>query len=67
MIIVVLVIVYEYIDVDQSAKTQFLDLIKLAFSTIKDINIEFEIAIYFIDPDSKDYKLKDSTSKEFIT
>jgi diguanylate cyclase (GGDEF)-like protein len=55
----------EFIDVDQSAKTQFLDLIELTFSTIKDINIEFEIGIYFIDPSSNDYILKDSTSKDF--
>ena len=56
---------HEYIDLDQNAKTQFLDLIKLAFTTIKDINIDFEIGIYFIDPDSKEYVLKDSTSKDF--
>jgi len=55
----------EFIDVDQSAKTQFLDLIELTFSTIKDINIEFEIGIYFIDASSNDYILKDSTSKDF--
>ena len=55
----------EIIHLNQSAKAQFKDLIELAFATIKDINIEFEIGIYFIDPDSKDYKLKDSTSKDF--
>ena len=56
---------HQFIDVDQNAKTQFLDLIELAFTTIKDINIEFEIGVYFIDPDSNDYILKDSTSKDF--
>ena len=55
----------EFIHLDHSAKDQFLDLIELTFSTIKDINIEFEIGIYFIDPDSKNYILKDSTSKRF--
>ena len=55
----------EFIDLKENAKTQFLDLIELAFTTIKDINIEFEIGIYFIDPDSKDYILKDSTSNDF--
>ena len=44
-------------------QNSILDLIELAFATIKDINIEFEIGIYFIDPDSNDYVLKDSTSK----
>ena len=39
-------------------------MIELAFTTIKDINIEFEIGVYFIDPDSK-IILKDSTSKDF--
>mgnify|MGYP001157173121 FL=1 len=58
---------HQFIDIDQSAKTQFLDLIELAFTTIKDINIEFEVGIYFIDPDSKDYILKDSTSKDFTS
>tara|TARA_Y100001970_G_scaffold203108_1_gene247246 strand:- start:4046 stop:5734 length:1689 start_codon:yes stop_codon:yes gene_type:complete len=56
---------HDFIDVDKSAKTQFSGLIELAFTTIKDINIDFEIAIYFIDPDSEDYILKDSTSKAF--
>ena len=56
---------HEFFDVSQNAKTQFLDLIELAFRIIKDINIEFEIGVYFIDPDSKDYILKDSTSKDF--
>ena len=56
---------HEFIDVDQIAKNQFFDLVELAFATIKDINIDFEIGIYFIDPDSNDYILKDSTSKEF--
>ena len=56
---------HEFINVNHNAKSQFLDLIELAFTTIKDINIEFEIGIYFIDPDSKDYILKDSTSKDF--
>jgi len=58
---------HDFFDVDQTAKTQFLGLIELAFTTIKDINIEFEIGIYFIDPDSKGYILKDSTSKDFST
>ena len=33
----------------------------------KDINIDFEPAIYFIEPDSKGYILKDSTSKQFVS
>ena len=59
-------VAYKSINIDNSAKTQFSDLIELTFTTIKDINIDFEPAIYFIDPDSKDYILKDSTSKHFI-
>jgi len=55
----------QFFDVEKSAKNQFLDLIELAFTTIKDINLEFEIGIYFIDPESNDYILKDSTSKDF--
>ena len=56
---------HEFFDVSQNAKTQFSDLIRLAFTVIKDINIEFEIGVYFIDPDSKAHILKDSTSKDF--
>ena len=58
---------YKLIDIDNSAKDQFSDLIDLTFSTIKDINIDFEPAIYFIEPDSKGYILKDSTSKQFVS
>ena len=58
---------YQLIDIDNSAKDQFSDLIDLAFTTIKDINIDFEPAIYFIEPDSKGYILKDSTSKQFAS
>ena len=56
---------HEFFDLDQAAKTQFLDLIELAFTMIKDINVEFEIGIYFVDPDSNDYILENSTSKDF--
>ena len=55
----------ESINFDISAKNQFLDLINLTFTFIKEINIEFESAIYFIDPDSNNYKLNDSTSNNF--
>ena len=58
---------YKLIDIDNSAKDQFSDLIDLTFTTIKDINIDFEPAIYFIEPDSKGYILKDSTSKQFVS
>ena len=58
---------YQLIDIDNSAKDQFSDLIDLAFTTIKDINIDFEPAIYFIDSDSKGFILKDSTSKQFVS
>jgi len=60
-------VTYQFIDIDNSAKTQFSDLIDLTFTTIKDINIDFEPAIYFIEPDSKGYILKDSTSKQFVS
>ena len=55
-------VAFKLIDIDNSVKDQFSDLIDLAFTTIKDINIDFEPAIYFIEPDSKGYILKDSTS-----
>lgn len=60
-------VTYKLIDIDNSAKAQFSDLIDLTFTTIKDINIDFEPAIYFIEPDSKGYILKDSTSKQFVS
>ena len=55
----------ELVNVDHSPKTQFSDLIRLVFTTIKDINVQFEIGMYFIDPSSKNFLLKDSTSKDF--
>jgi len=55
----------EMINFDNSAKNQFLDLIELIFDFIKDINIDYESAIYFIDPDSNNYKLNNSTSNNF--
>ncbi len=55
----------DLINFDNSAGNQFLDLIDLTFTFIKDINIEFESAIYFIDPNSNNYKLNDSTSNNF--
>ena len=56
---------YNSINLDNSADIHFSDLIELTFSSIKDINIDFESAIYFVDPDSNDYILKDSTSNNF--
>ena len=53
------------INFENSAKIQFADLVDLTFTFIKDINIEFESAIYFVDPDSNSYKLNDSTSINF--
>ena len=58
---------YQLIDIDNRVEDQFSDLIDLAFTTIKDINIDFEPAIYFIDSDSKGFILKDSTSKKFVS
>ena len=48
---------------------KYLLIILLSFNinVYADINIEFEVGIYFIDPDSKDYILKDSTSKDFTS
>ena len=56
---------YELLNSDNNADNQFSDLIDLTFAFIKDINIDFESAIYFIDPDSNNYKLRDSTSNYF--
>ena len=52
---------------DNSAKSQFSELIELSFTAIKDLNNNFEIAFYIIDPNSKEYILKNSTSEYFVS
>ena len=56
---------YQLLNFDNTVDTQFSDLIELTFTSIKDINVDFESAIYFVDPDSNNYILKDCTSKNF--
>jgi len=56
---------YESINFENSADDQFSDLIKLTFASIKDINVDFESAIYFVEPDSNNYMLKDCTANKF--
>jgi len=54
-------------NLDNSAKSQFSELIELTFTAIKDLNNNFEIAFYIIDPNSKEYILKNSTSEYFVS
>ena len=46
--------------------SQFLDLINASFALIKDISHDFEVGIYFYQPDSKLLELKSSSSDVFI-
>ena len=52
---------------DNSAKSQFDELIKLTFTAIKDLNKDYEIAFYIIDLNSKEYILNNSTSEYFVS
>jgi len=52
--------------VDDNPNSQFSKLIDAAFSLIKDISLDFEVGIYFFQPDSNLLELKSSTADSFI-
>ena len=52
--------------VDDNPNSQFSKLIDAAFSLIKDISHDFEVGIYFFQPDSNLLELKSSTADSFI-
>ena len=51
---------------NENPESQFSDLIDSSFSLIKVISHDFEVGIYFYQPDSKLLELKNSTSSIFI-
>ena len=52
--------------VDYNPESQFSDLIDSSFALVKGISNDFEVGIYFYQPDSKLLELKNSTSSIFI-
>ena len=52
--------------VDYNPESQFSDLIDSSFALVKGISNDFEVGIYFYQPDSKLLELKNSTSNIFI-
>ena len=52
--------------IKDNPNSQFSDLIDAAFSLIKDISHDFEVGVYFFQPDSKLLELKSFTSEIFI-
>ena len=52
--------------VKDNPDSQFSDLIDASFSLIKNISTDFEVGIYFYQPESKSLELKDFTSEIFI-
>ena len=51
---------------DYNPESQFSDLIDSSFALVKGISHDFEVGIYFYQPDSKLLELKNSTSTIFI-
>ena len=55
-----------HLEVDKNPDSQFLNLINSSFLFINDLNINFDAAIYFLQPKGEGFSIKNSMSDKFV-